>query len=224
LLVRVELEDVEDGLWVTSSFLLCDGRRGEQLGPLWRKSSEASRHWVKPDVHLVNKVGGLADAHEWGARVDVFHPAVDLLVGAESEVYQLVLDLDFDAEGLDIDALDINDVDELENEGRRRRLLILEDLKLVHGENKPLLAPQEAPDAFLFDACSAGPDDGADRLIGRHRARVVKDRIRACISTRRVGGGGLLPRRGSRRWWQAGGRSTRSGWRRGGPRWREGGL
>jgi hypothetical protein len=97
----------------------------DQLGSSqWVTYSEASRHWVKPDVHLVNKVGGLADAHEWGARVDVFHPAVDLLVGAESEVYQLVLDLDFDAEGLDIDALDINDVDELENEGRRRRLLL----------------------------------------------------------------------------------------------------
>lgn len=81
---------------------------------------EAARYWIKSDVHLMNKVGRLADTHQRRARVDVLHPAVNLLVGAEGKVEQFILDLQLYTEWFDVDALNVNNIDKLEHEGWRR--------------------------------------------------------------------------------------------------------
>lgn len=73
---------------------------------------EPSGDWVEADVNLVNKVGRLAHTHERRTRINVVHPAVDLFVGPEGKVKQLVVFLHFDlnAERLHIDTLDIGDI------------------------------------------------------------------------------------------------------------------
>jgi hypothetical protein len=114
LVVRVELEHVEDRLRVLGVVLARDGRLGEQLGPLRREAGERARDGVEADVDLVHEVGRVRDAHERRARVDVVLPAVELVVRLEREPEPLVLGLDEEAVRLEVGALDVGDVAELD--------------------------------------------------------------------------------------------------------------
>lgn len=83
-------------------------------------------------MYLMYKVGRLTDAHQRGSRVQVLHPRIDLLVCAERKVVELVLALDFQAEWLEIDALDILDLLEVDQMLRRGCLLIISPFPMIH--------------------------------------------------------------------------------------------
>ena len=58
----------------------------------------------------MHKVGRLTDTHQGRARVYILHPGIHLLVCPESEIPQLVLGFDLQAERLQVDPLYILDL------------------------------------------------------------------------------------------------------------------
>ena len=80
--VGVDLKDVKDGLGLLGAVLLGDRAAGQEAGPLLGQAGECAQ----ADVDLVDEVGGVGDAHEGRARVDVVHPAVELLIVLEGKV------------------------------------------------------------------------------------------------------------------------------------------
>lgn len=71
---------------------------------------ESAGDRVKSNMHLVHKVGRLADAHQWGPRVYILHPRVHLFIRPKGEIPQLLFGLDFEAEWLEVDALNVFDL------------------------------------------------------------------------------------------------------------------
>ena len=47
---------------------------------------ETTRDGIKPDMDLMNEIGRLRYTHQGTPRVDIFHPAINLLVRPESEI------------------------------------------------------------------------------------------------------------------------------------------
>lgn len=72
--VGVELEHVENSLRVFCVVLFCYGRGSEEACPLFGKPGECAGNWIEAYMHLVHKVSGRGDAHEWGSAVNVVHP------------------------------------------------------------------------------------------------------------------------------------------------------
>ena len=68
-------------------------------------------------MHLVNKVGRVADTHERAARVDVILPTVQLLVVLERQMEPLVLRLEKKTIGLEVDPLYVGDISEVDGSG-----------------------------------------------------------------------------------------------------------
>ena len=66
-------------------------------------------------MHLVDKVGGVADTHERAARVDVILPTVQLLVVLERQVEPLVLRLKKKAIRLEVDPLNVCDISKIDS-------------------------------------------------------------------------------------------------------------
>jgi hypothetical protein len=53
--------------------------------------SKSTRYGVETDVDLVDKVGGVGDAHERAPRVDIVLPAIYLLIVLQRKVVPFVL-------------------------------------------------------------------------------------------------------------------------------------
>lgn len=86
-------------------------QEGEKNGDMYR---ESTRDGVEPYMHLVNKVGRVADTHERTARVDVILPTVQLLVVLERQVEPFILRLEEEAIGLEVDPLDVGDISKVD--------------------------------------------------------------------------------------------------------------
>ncbi len=61
-------------------------------------------------MNLMNEIRRLTDPHQRRARVNIFHPSINLVVGSKCEIQELVLDLELDAEWFQVDALDVDHV------------------------------------------------------------------------------------------------------------------
>lgn len=65
-------------------------------------------------MYLVNKVGRSTDAQSRSSSVNIIEPFVELLIGFEGNPSRTTVGLDFEAEWLDVDALDVGNVFELD--------------------------------------------------------------------------------------------------------------
>ena len=124
-MISIELQYVEDCLWIFSIILPSDSGfcqeflpcLGHALGPA--QLSQRGRRGQKNDhaycegtgnrieayMHLVDKVGRVADTHKRATRVDIILPTVQLLVVLERQVKPLVLRLKKKAIRLEVDPL-----------------------------------------------------------------------------------------------------------------------
>jgi hypothetical protein len=151
-----------------------------------RTHSECARDGIKADVDFVYKVGGVRYAGERAARVDIVLPSVELFVALEGEIVTLVAGFEQDAVRLDIGALDVAQITELDGVLDRQALFtsgawsesayraregrkMLRHLGLVYRErtvveHEELFAPDPAREGVLLEADIARADDAG--LVG----------------------------------------------------------
>ena len=79
MILGVELQNVQYGLWVLSIVFLGDGAGSEKPGPLLRKAGKVPRDGIETDVDLMNKVGR-SRCTEGRVVVDVVDPAIELFI------------------------------------------------------------------------------------------------------------------------------------------------
>ena len=73
-------------------------------------------------MDFVLKVGGLADAAEWAARINVVEPLVDFFIVFEGEVDPLFGCLDYETVGFELHLFYIGDTADFEHTLLLRRL------------------------------------------------------------------------------------------------------
>jgi hypothetical protein len=102
----------------------------------------------------MHKVGRLAHTHQWRARVYIFHPGIHLFIGPERQIPQLFFRLNFEAERLEIDALDIFDLLKVAYLLRSRCRL---SISLVPSERLKNMPSKSGRHTSFLNTCSSVP-------------------------------------------------------------------
>ena len=82
--IRIELENLDDGLGVLFVILLGDGRRSQKPLPLRRQAYKRASLGVETDMDTVAEVGRIADtAHSRTSLIDFIDPVVNLVIALD---------------------------------------------------------------------------------------------------------------------------------------------